>query len=49
MDIFRSDFKGLKLGGKIIVSTGDSAPKHEARKSSLDRVVIDIGRGQKVK
>ncbi|EOZ2733119.1 ABC-three component system protein [Citrobacter freundii] len=47
MDIFRSDFKGLKLGGKIIVSTGDSAPKHEARKSSLDRVVIDIGRGQK--
>lgn len=47
MDIFRSDFKGLKLGGKIIVSTGDSAPKHEARKSSLDKVVIDIGRGQK--
>ncbi|QKJ60154.1 ABC-three component system protein [Serratia fonticola] len=47
MDIFRSDFKGLKLGGKIIVSTGDSSPKHEARKSSLNKVVIDIGRRQK--
>ncbi len=46
MDIFRSDFRGLKRGGKIIVSTGDSAPKHEARKSSLTKVVIDIGRGQ---
>ena len=47
MDIFRSDFRGLKLGGKIVVSTGDSAPKHEARKSSLQKVVVDIGRGQK--
>jgi hypothetical protein len=47
MDIFRSDFRGLKLGGKIVVSTGESAPKHEARKSSLNKVVIDIGRGQK--
>lgn len=47
MDIFRSDFRGLKLGGKIVVSTGESAPKHEARKSSLKKVVVDIGRGQK--
>lgn len=47
LDIFRSDFRGLKRGGKIIVSSGDSAPKHEARSSSLERVVFDIGRRQK--
>lgn len=47
IDIFRSDFRGLKVGGKIVVSTGDSAPKHEARSTSLEKVVIDIGRGQK--
>lgn len=47
MDIFRSDFRGLKRGGKIVVSTGDSAPKHEARSSSLQQVVVDIGRGQR--
>lgn len=47
MDIFRSDFRGLKRGGKIVVSSGDSAPKHEARPSSLERVVVDIGRRQK--
>ncbi|WP_191622636.1 ABC-three component system protein [Pseudomonas fluorescens] len=47
MDIFRSDFRGLKRGGKIIVSTGDRTPKHEARDSSLSKVVIDIGRGPK--
>lgn len=47
MDIFRSDFRGLKRGGKVVVSTGDSAPKHEARSSSLQQVVVDIGRGQR--
>lgn len=47
MEIFRSDFRGLKRGGKIIVSSGDNAPKHEARASSLQRVVVDIGRGHK--
>jgi len=46
MDIFRSDFRGLKRGGKIVVSSGDDAPKHEARPSTLKKIVVDIGRGQ---
>lgn len=47
LDIFRSDFRGLKRGGKIVISSGDSTPKHEARPSSLEKVVFDIGRRQK--
>lgn len=44
LDIFRSDFRGLKRGGKIIISSADNAPKHFARDTSLDKIIPDIGR-----
>lgn len=44
LDIFRSDFRGLKRKGKIIISTGELNASMQPMKPSLDRIVPDIGR-----
>jgi hypothetical protein len=45
MDIFRSDFRGLRRDGKIIISTGDRSGKLKAKTEQIQNVVMDIGRG----
>lgn len=45
MDIFRSDFRGLRKGGKIIVSTGDLNARMQAREPQLSNIIANIGRG----
>lgn len=46
MDIFRSDFRGLRKGGKIIVSTGDLNARMQAREPQLSNIIANIGRGR---
>gem|GEM_PF-6003362 len=44
LDIFKSDFRGLKRKGKIIISTGEVNANMKPMKPSLERIVSDIGR-----
>ncbi|MDP5542486.1 hypothetical protein P3769_15435 [Pseudomonas aeruginosa] len=44
MDIFKSDFRGLKRKGKIVISTGDVAANMQVMKPTLDGIVPNIGR-----
>ncbi|MCY1300815.1 hypothetical protein D9M70_503980 [compost metagenome] len=46
MDIFRSDFRGLRRDGKIVVSTGDKSGRMQAKDPQLEKIVVNIGRGQ---
>lgn len=47
MDIFRSDFRGLRRDGVIVISTGDKTGKLEAKKQQVDSIVMDIGRADR--
>ncbi|TBU98895.1 hypothetical protein DNJ95_06495 [Stutzerimonas kirkiae] len=44
MDIFRSDFRGLKRKGKVVISTGDISANMQVMKPTLDGIVPNIGR-----
>jgi hypothetical protein len=44
LNIFKSDLKGLKKGGVIIVSTGDYNGMHEISNNSLQNLVTNISR-----
>jgi hypothetical protein len=43
-DIYRSDFRGLEVGGIIVVSTGDPTGRLQAKEQFVEEVVKDIGR-----
>ncbi|WP_415755984.1 ABC-three component system protein [Pseudomonas sp. LT1P18] len=43
-EIYHSDFRGLEVGGVVVVSTADTSAALQPKEQSTNKIVVDIGR-----